>query len=141
MTLRIVFCLVTLHASVSEGQVVLGGGGVPVNLLPSDAAVLASQEVRTDLACSVKPSRTELGFDLALHGGYEVQVPLEELTDGGNNLTAIFRISPEAYPDKEIYFSQRWKVAPIGRGRQGYGSSARRLHFGRGTLPGGLAPA
>jgi hypothetical protein len=89
------------------------GSGGTVQLFSGDAAILESQEVRKDLPCTVTPSKTGLGFDLKFHSGYEVGIPLRELSGPDNLLTMIFRVVPEAHPDEPVYFSQRMRVPAI----------------------------
>ncbi len=54
--------------------------GEALNLLPSDIAVLEAGEVRQDIPCTVTDRKAELGFDLRFHGGFDVSVPLRELS-------------------------------------------------------------
>jgi hypothetical protein len=100
-----------LAAVPSPAQTVLPGG--MFRLFTSDAAVLESQESRKDLPCVVTPSKPTLGFDLKFHPGYEVSIPLKELSGDGNQLTMIFRVIPEARPDEQVFFSQRVWVPEI----------------------------
>jgi len=89
------------------------GPGGPVRLFNSDAAILEAQETRKDIACTVNPVKPVLGFDLKFHAGYEVNVPLKELAGGDNQLTMVFRVTPENKKDEVIYFSQHWNVPSI----------------------------
>jgi hypothetical protein len=89
-----------------------GPGGM-VRLFTTDAAILEAQDTRKDLPCAVTPVKPILGFDLKFHAGYEVSVPLKELAGSENQLTIIFRVSPEAHPDQPVYFSQRYQVPAI----------------------------
>ena len=82
-------------------------------LFTSDAAVLESQEIRKDLPCNVLPVKPALGFDLKFHSGYSVNIPLKELAGDGNQLTMIFRVTPDAHPEDQIYLSQRLSVPNI----------------------------
>ena len=93
-------------------------GGM-VRLFTTDAAILESQETRKDLPCTVTPSKPVLGFDLKFHTGYEVSVPLKELAGSENQLTMIFRVSPDGKPDDPIYFSQRVGVPAIDEDERG----------------------
>ncbi len=79
----------------------------------SDAAILESQEIRKDLPCNVFPVKPTLGFDLKFHSGYSVNIPLKELAGDGNQLTMIFRVTPDAHPDDQVYLSQRMSVPNI----------------------------
>jgi hypothetical protein len=88
-------------------------GGM-VRLLPSDAAILESQENRKDLPCVVNPDKPVLGFDLKFHVNYEVTIPIKELVGAQNQLAMVFRVTPENHPDG-IYFSQHFQVPAIER--------------------------
>ncbi|HEX4230292.1 MAG TPA: acetyltransferase [Bryobacteraceae bacterium] len=87
--------------------------GESVNLVPSDMATLESDEIRKDLPCTVTPRKTELGFDLRFHAGYDVSIPLRELTDPDEMLTIIFRVYEDGNKDHAAYFSQHIRVPTI----------------------------
>ncbi|MEI9976159.1 MAG: hypothetical protein WDO73_31365 [Ignavibacteriota bacterium] len=87
-----------------------GSGEGLVRLMPSDAAILESSENRKDLPCTVTPDKPILGFDLKYHLGYEVTVPIKELVGSDNQLTMVFRVTPENQRDG-IYFSQHVRGA------------------------------
>ncbi|MGC9972215.1 MAG: acetyltransferase [Bryobacteraceae bacterium] len=87
-------------------------GGV-VRMFPTDRVILEVQEPRQDLPCSVNPVKSALGFDLRFHAGYEVSIPLKELSGSENLLTMIFRVTPEAHREDPVYFVQRVRVPPI----------------------------
>src|SRR5215471_3066314 len=87
--------------------------GGAVHLFTSDAAILEAQETRKDLNCTVSPVKPMLGLDLKYHAGYDVTVPLKELAGGDNQLTVVFRVTPENKKEDPIYFSQRWNVPAI----------------------------
>ena len=80
-----------------------------VQLLSSDSAVLDLEENRKDLPCTVTSVKPMLGFDLRFHSGYEITVPLHELSGDGNLLTIIFRVSTSD-KDSPVYFSQKYNV-------------------------------
>ena len=65
----------------------------------TDMAVLEAHEVRKDLACTVTPNKPELGFDLRFHGGFDVSVPLNELSGSENQLTILFRVIPDSHKE------------------------------------------
>ena len=93
-------------------------GGM-VRLFTSDAAILESQEARKDLPCTVTPNKPSLGFDLKFHSGYEVSVPLKDLAGSENQLTMVFRVTPENHPDEGVYFSQHVAVPAIEEDEKG----------------------
>lgn len=89
-----------------------------VRLMPSDAAILESADNRKDLPCTVTPEKPILGFDLKYHVQYEVMVPIKELVGTDNQLTMVFRVTPENQRDG-IYFSQHFQVPNIDRDEGG----------------------
>ena len=101
--------------SLTHAQEVMGGAGMSedVRLVQTDLAALELQEPRKDLPCVVTPAKATLGFDLRLHAGYEVSIPLRELAGHENRLTIIFRVVPEGRKDQAVYFTQRFRVPPI----------------------------
>jgi len=102
-------------AGAAWGQVLLGGSGPDgqVRLIPTDLAVLELREPRKDLPCTVTPDKPLLGFDLRLHSGYTVSVPLQELTGRGGFLSILFRVIPLDGQPRPVYFIQRMRVPPI----------------------------
>src|SRR5688572_8950286 len=90
------------------------GPGGAVRIFSSDAAILEAREIRKDIPCTVSPTQKPVvGFDLKFHAGYEVTVPLKELAGSENQLTMVFRVTPEGKPDEGVYFSQRVSVPQI----------------------------
>jgi hypothetical protein len=90
-----------------------------VRLFTTDAAILEAQEPRKDLPCVVTPVKPTLGFDLKYHAGYEVSIPLRELSGAENALAMVFRVSPEGHPGDPMYFSQRMTVPAIEENAKG----------------------
>src|SRR4051812_44060148 len=82
--------------------------GGPVQLLPSDAAVIDTEETRKDLPCSVTPLKAVLGFDLRFHAGYGVTLPLKEVAGNGDMLTMIFKVTSEENKQSPAFFSQKF---------------------------------
>lgn len=89
------------------------GPGGAVRLFSSDAAILEARESRKDIPCTVTPNKPQLGFDLKFHAGYEVAVPLKELAGSENQLTMVFRVTPDDRPNEPVYFSQHIAVPQI----------------------------
>jgi hypothetical protein len=79
-------------------------------LLPSDMALLEAAEARKDLPCTVTPHKAELGFDLRFHSGYQVSVPLSELSGDSELLTVVFRAYPQDDRSHASYFVQHFRV-------------------------------
>jgi hypothetical protein len=90
----------------------------PVNLIGNDAAILDSDEAKKDLPCTVTSVKPILGFDLRFHSGYDITIPLKELSGNGDTLTIVFRVAPAAARDgagsaSPVYFSQKYNVPEI----------------------------
>jgi hypothetical protein len=96
-------------------QEVMGGapGDDGVRLIQTDLAALELEDSRKDLPCDVTPVKPVLGFDLRMHAGYQVSLPLRELAGRENQLTVIFRVMPDSAKDQPTYFTQRFHVPPI----------------------------
>ena len=86
--------------------------GVP-RIHGTDLAVLEAGEKRNDLPCNVTPDKAFLGFDLRFHSGFDVSVPLKELSGSENLLTMVFRVTPDNHKDNARYFIQRVRVPSI----------------------------
>ena len=87
--------------------------GGPVQLLPSDAAIIETETTRKDLPCNVTPIKPVLGFDLRFHAGYGVTLPLKELAGSGDTLTMVFKVTSERGKDSPSFFSQKFNVPPV----------------------------
>ncbi|MBI3666127.1 MAG: acetyltransferase [Acidobacteria bacterium] len=87
--------------------------GDSFQIVNTDLAVLESDEDRTDLPCQVSPLKAELGFDLRLHAGYHVAVPLKELAGAGDQLRILIHIIPKEKKENQIFLVDRFNVPPI----------------------------
>ena len=87
--------------------------GGTVNLIGNDSAVLDSGETKKDIPCTVTPVKPNLGFDLRMHSGYEVAIPLRELSGDGDLLTIVFRVTSARAKDSPVFFSQKFTVPDI----------------------------
>ena len=98
-----------------SGQSLMEGSGPAglVRIFNTDSAILEAKEPRKDLPCSVSQIKPQLGFDMKFHAGYEVSIPLRELSGSDDLLTTIFRVTPENSKDDPVYFSQRMSVPSI----------------------------
>jgi hypothetical protein len=86
------------------------GGNGQVNLLPGDLSVLESQDRRKDIPCQVKITKPELGFDLSMHAGYVVTVPIKDLTRE-RRLLVIARVKNANNPsDEGVLFRQHVQI-------------------------------
>jgi len=102
------------------GQSLLTGNSLGgVRILNSDMAILEAGETRKDLPCTVTPVRPAIGFDLRFHGGYDITVPLRELSGGESILTILFRVIPESRKDDPVYFIHRIRVPEIAEDAKG----------------------
>jgi hypothetical protein len=121
-----------LASSVCAGQSVMVGVGTSLHLVNDDLAMLEAQIERKDLDCEVKESDPTLGFDLRFHTGYDVSIPLKELIGEENLLTTIFRVTPEADPDKRVYFTQATRVPKIEEDARGNAALSGIFDLGEG---------
>jgi hypothetical protein len=94
----------------SQGLLKPVQAGEPVMLLPSDMAVLEAAEPRKDLPCTVVQRKADLGFDLRFHSGYQVSIPLRELSGDSELLTVVFRAYPQDDKSHAAYFVQHFRV-------------------------------
>lgn len=112
--------LILACSTLSAQTLIQGSGpGDSVRIFNTDAAVLESQDVRKDLPCTVTPVKPTLGFDLKFHGGYEVNLPLRELSGTENTLTMLFRITPDNHKDDPVFFTQKYSVPNIEENAKG----------------------
>jgi hypothetical protein len=89
------------------------GFGGTVQLIGTDSAALDADEPKKDLPCTVTPVKPLLGFDLRFHSGYEIAVPLHEISGNGDLLTIIFRVTSASAKDSPYYFSQKYTVPEL----------------------------
>jgi hypothetical protein len=54
-----------------------------------------------------------LGFDLRFHAGYDVNVPLKDISGAENKLTILFRVTPSDHKNDPVYFVQHIRVPSI----------------------------
>lgn len=106
---------------------------VPLNIFPSDLAVLEAGELRKDLPCTVTPQKPQLGFDLRLHAGYDVAVPMDEFAGAENLLTIVFRVTPAARKNEPVYFEQKVRVPFINEDARGNATLAGAFDVGEGA--------
>ena len=107
--------------------------GDPVMLLPSDMAILEAPAERKDLPCTVIPRKTDLGFDLRFHAGYDVTVPLKELEGDGELLTVVFRVYPAGDKEHSAYFSQHIRVPEVEDDAKGEATVSGAFDVGEGN--------
>jgi len=112
---------VLVCAAHASGQTALqaSNGHRAVHLLESDSAVLETEDVKKDLPCTVTQVKPQLGFDLRFHAGYDITVPLREISGDGNLLTILFKVTSDTAKDSPIYFSQRYNVPDIDNDARG----------------------
>ncbi|HET9319665.1 MAG TPA: acetyltransferase, partial [Bryobacteraceae bacterium] len=129
------FVLALFTASGMQGQTVIQGSGPGgmVRIFNTDAAVLEAQDVRKDLPCIVTPIKPALGFDLRFHAGYEVSIPLKDLSGAEDQLTMLFRVTPDGHKDDPVYFSQRLGVPAIEEDAKGNAYLQGAFDLGEGS--------
>lgn len=103
-----------------------------IRIINSDRAVLSSPETRTDVPCTVLPSKPKLGFDLQFTAGYVATVPLNALAGEGNSLRLLFRIEPLDGKEEKYYFWDRYSVPPIAADAVGETAIPGRFKLGAG---------
>lgn len=110
----LVLVVVLLGARGGQAQIAVRPAepGEVVNLMPSDQAALEAESGRRDIPCTVTERKPELGFDLRFHSGYDVNVPLRELS-GNDLLTVLFRVYPEGDRAHASYFVQHFHLPEI----------------------------
>jgi hypothetical protein len=115
VTVLSVLAALATGAGPLHAQILIHGSGPHqrANIFNTDLAVLESGEQRKDLPCTVTPSKPTLGFDLKFHAGYQVTVPLKELSGTENSLSIVFRVAPDGHLDDPVYFTQHLRVPPI----------------------------
>src|SRR5580704_12505133 len=110
-SLTLLPCLAVLAAGLLPAQDLMQPSepGGAVRLFGSDTAILEAQDTRKDLPCTLTPvTKPYLGFDMKFHAGYDVQVPLKELAGQENQLTMVFRVTPDGHADSPIFFKQHY---------------------------------
>jgi len=121
------------------GQIPLITGPGPVRIFNTDMAVLEAQDVRKDLPCTVTPGKATLGFDLRFHTGYDVTVPLKELAGSENQLTILFRVTPQEKdkpkdPNAQAsYFVQHFHVPALEEDAKGDATLSGNVDLGEGN--------
>ncbi|MFN7925335.1 MAG: acetyltransferase [Bryobacteraceae bacterium] len=105
--------LVLILGAPAAAQLPMGATGSRVRVQNTDLAVLEAGENRNDLPCSVTQDKPFLGFDLRFHAGYDVTVPLRELSGSENLLSVLFRVASKDHPDDIRYFTQKIRVPSI----------------------------
>jgi hypothetical protein len=134
VTLSSALFAVVMLARIGSSQTLIPGLGFrgAVLLRPDDFAALELQEPRTDLPCTVAPIKPAVGFDFTFHSGYNVVVPMKELTGLGNELTVLFRVVPQDHKDDRVYMSQKVPVPPLDKGVMGNGVIQGTFALGEG---------
>jgi hypothetical protein len=84
-----------------------------VTILPSDLAIFEGGTERKEIPCTVTQRKPDLGFDLRFHAGYDVTVPLTEVSGEGGELTVVFRVYATAQRNNPSYFVQHFGVPSI----------------------------
>jgi hypothetical protein len=109
------FVSLTLCPTLLPAQTIMAGSGPSglVRTFNTDNAILEAQDPRKDLPCTVNQIKPLLGFDMKFHAGYEISIPLRELSGSEDLLTTIFRVTPDNKKDEPVYFSQRISVPSI----------------------------
>ncbi|MBZ5601571.1 MAG: acetyltransferase [Acidobacteriia bacterium] len=123
--------LVCPVATFAQFPILPTAGGI--RIFNTDMAVLETQDIRKDIACTVTPDKPILGFDLRFHAGYEVNVPLKDLSGGENQLTILFRVTPDNRKEDPSYFVQHIRVPSIEEDAKGEANLGGSIDLGEGT--------
>jgi hypothetical protein len=124
----------SLAGRLSPAQTVLRDASPgPLNIFPSDLAVLEAGDVRKDLPCTVTPQKPQLGFDMRLHAGYDIAVPLDEFAGTDDVLTIVFRVTPAAHRNEPVYFEQKVRVPFIEANARGSAVLSGAFDVGEGA--------
>jgi hypothetical protein len=123
--------IVVLAPAYAQMPVFTGPG--PVRMVNSDMAILETQDPRKDIPCTVTPTKATLGFDLRFHGGYEVTVPLKEMAGSENQLTILFRVTPQDRKDQPAYFVQHIHVPALDEDAKGEATLNGTVDMGEGN--------
>jgi hypothetical protein len=107
--------------------------GQSVNMLPSDMQVLEADDNRKDLPCTVTQRKPELGFDLRFHSGYDVSVPMRELSGDSDLLTIVFRVYSQSDKAHPTFFVQHFSVPAIEDDARGDALLQGGLDLGEGS--------
>ncbi len=107
--------------------------GDPVNIMPSDMAIFEAGNERKDLPCAVTQRKPELGFDLRFHAGYDVTVPLTEVSGDGGRLTVVFRVSSQTDKNAPAYFVQHINVPTVAEEAKGDALLQGEIDLGEGN--------
>jgi hypothetical protein len=125
--------LILLVCAPVHGQAPVRGAEGNIRIVNTDMVVLETQEVRNDLPCTVTPRKPVLGFDLKFHAGYDVAVPLKELSGSENQLTVLFRVTPDSHKDDPSYFVQHIHVPSLEEDTKGDANLEGQIELGEGN--------
>ncbi len=126
--------LLALFSRSAPAQVLLKPtqAGEPVILMPSDETILDAGQQRKDLPCTVNQRKADLGFDLRFHAGFDVTIPLSELSGDGQILTVIFRVTPGDSAARTANFVQHFTVPFISDDAKGDAALQGVIDLGEG---------
>jgi hypothetical protein len=74
-----------------------------------------------------------LGFDLRFHAGYEVNVPLKDISGAENKLTILFRVTSSDQKSDPVYFAQHIHVPSIADDARGETTLGGAFDLGEGN--------
>jgi hypothetical protein len=105
----------------------------PVRIFGTDMTILETQDPRKDLPCTVTPVKPVLGFDLRFHGGFDVTVPLKDIAGSENQLTILFRVTPQDRKDQAAFFVQHFHVPLLEEDAKGEATLSGAVDLGEGS--------
>ena len=92
-------------------------GRPPLNA--TDLSIFDEEEELEELSCRVDKIDPILSFDFRFHAGYNLEIPLDELSGEHNRLTMIFRVTPTEPEGAPFYFVQGIRVPSIPEDAEG----------------------
>ena len=104
-----------------------------VTILPSDLAIFEAGNERKEIPCTVTQRKADLGFDLRFHAGYDVTVPLSEVSGEGGELTVVFRVFAASDRTNPAYFVQHFGVPSIPDDAKGDALLQGEVNLGEGN--------
>ena len=107
--------------------------GDALTIMPSDMTIFESSDSRKEIPCTVTPRKTDLGFDLRFHTGFDVLLPLNEVAGEGGMLTVVFRVVSQASREDPSYFVQHFNVPTVADDAKGDALLQGEINVGEGT--------
>jgi hypothetical protein len=125
--------MIVFACAPARAQVPVLNEAGPVRIFGTDMTILETQDPRKDLPCTVTPVKPVLGFDLRFHGGFDVTVPLKDIAGSENQLTILFRVTPQDRKDQAAFFVQHFHVPLLEEDAKGEATLSGAVDLGEGS--------